>query len=139
MEQTENTDSRILSRYLLVWVLMIFVAIFNGILRGALFEQFLDPLGAHQLSSLTLVAMFFVVTWLANRQWRMMSTRQALLIGLMWTILTPIFEFAFGMFVMGHPLEYLLADYNLLAGRTWSLVMISIFLLPLVIHKLGKR
>jgi hypothetical protein len=139
MGQTDSPDGYILSRYLLLWVGMVFVAIFNGIMRGALFEQFLDALAAHQLSSLTLVMMFFIVTWFANKRWRIATMRQALLIGLMWVILTPIFEFTFGMFIMGHPLEYLLADYNLLAGRTWSLVMISIFLLPLVVQKLAKR
>jgi hypothetical protein len=139
MGQKENPDGFILSRYFLIWIGMIFVAIFNGIMRGALYEQILDELGAHQLSSVTLVVMFFLVTWLANRQWRIASTRQALLIGVVWVILTPIFEFAFGMFVMGYPLEYLLADYNLLAGRTWSLVLLSVFLLPLVVHKLARR
>lgn len=139
MERAENQDSHILSRYLIVWVGMILVAIFNGILRGALYEQFLDPLAAHQLSSVTLVLMFFVVTWFTNRRWRIASVRLAVLIGVMWVVLTPIFEFTFGMFVMGHPLEYLLADYNLLAGRTWSLVLASVFLLPLVVHRITDR
>jgi len=118
---------------------MVFVAIFNGIMRGALYEQFLDSLSAHQLSSLTLVIMFAAVTWSANRRWPISSYQQAALVGVMWFILTPLFEFGFGMYVMGRPLSALLADYNLLAGRTWSLVLVATALLPPVVYYLSSR
>ncbi len=133
------SDKDIAIRYTIAWVSMIFIAIFNGITRGLVFEVYFDTLTAHQLSSVTLVLLFFVVTWLYSARWEISSSRQAILIGLIWVILTPIFEFTFGMYVMGHPLEYLLNDYNLLAGRVWSLVMVSIFLLPTVVYQLRRR
>jgi hypothetical protein len=133
------SDKDIAIRYTIAWVSMIFIAIFNGITRGLVFETYFDTLTAHQLSSVTLVLLFFVATWLYSARWEIGSSRQAILIGLIWVILTPIFEFTFGMYVMGHPLEYLLNDYNLLAGRVWSLVMVSIFLLPTVVYQLRRK
>ncbi len=137
-KQIDMTDKDIALRYILVWFVMIFVAIFNAIIREAVFATFLNPLTAHQLSSVTFVLLVFIVTWLFNMKWSIQSNRQAIIIGLIWVILTPIFEFSFGLFVMGHPLEYLLNDYNLLAGRVWGLVLISIALLPSVVYRIRK-
>ena len=139
MSQKELSDSKILLRYLLAWVTMIFIAIFNGILRGVAFEPYVGELLGHQLSCVTGVAFFFIATWLYNKKWPIGSSRQALLIGTMWVILTPIFEFLFGHYVMGHPFTYLLNDYNLLAGRAWGLVLLAVFLLPTIVYQIRSR
>lgn len=140
MKQTELTivsDRDIILRYLLGWIGMVFIAIFNGILRGVAFEPYVSELTAHHISCVTGVSLFFVATWLYNLKWPIGSSKQAILIGTMWLILTPIF--GFGLYVMGHPLEHLLNDYNLLAGRVWSLVLIAVFLLPTVVYRLRRQ
>ncbi len=142
MKQTELTivsDRDIILRYLLGWIGMVFIAIFNGILRGVAFEPYVSELTAHHISCVTGVSLFFVATWLYNLKWPIGSSKQAILIGTMWLILTPIFEFGFGLYVMGHPFEHLLNDYNLLAGRVWSLVLIAVFLLPTVVYRLRRQ
>jgi hypothetical protein len=133
------SDRAILLRYLVGWVGMVFIAIFNGILRGVAFVPLVSELAAHQISCVTGVLLFFIVAMIYNRKWSIGTERQALLIGLMWVILTPIFEFIFGTFVMGQPLDYLINDYNLLAGRAWSLVLLAIFLIPTVVYKIRGR
>ena len=141
MNQTElvnKSDRDILLRYLLGWVGMVFIAIFNGILRGVAFTPYVAELTAHQISCITGVSFFFIATWLYNMKWPIGSTRQALLIGAMWFVLTPIFEFGFGLYIMNHPLEYLINDYNLLAGRAWSLVLVTVFLLPTIVYRLRR-
>ena len=142
MIQTETTimqDRDIILRYLLGWVGMVFVAIFNGILRGIAFEPYVGEQIAHLISCVTGVTLFLVVTWFYNKKWPIGSSEQALFIGIMWLILTPIFEFGFGLYVMGHPLDHLLNDYNLLAGRAWSLVLVAVFLLPTIVYRLGRK
>ena len=138
-KQIKMSDKDIVLRYTLVWFVMIFVAIFNAILREAIYASYLDSLAAHQLSSVTAVLLFFLVTWAFNMKWPFQSNRQAIIVGIIWVILTPIFEFSFGLFVMGHPLDYLLNDYNLLAGRVWGLVLLSILFIPLVVYKIRER
>ncbi len=60
-------------------------------------------------------------------------------IGVLWFILTILFEFIFGGLVMGHPLEKLLADYNLLEGKTWGLFLICILIAPYIVNKYMLR
>ncbi len=135
----QMSDRVVAIRYIVVWTGMIFLAIFNGILRGAVFEVYLDSLAAHQLSSVTLVILFFIATWLVSSKWPIGTSRQAIIIGLIWVILTPVFEFTFGMLVMGNYLSYMLNDYNLMAGRLWSLVLVAVALLPTVVYKLRRQ
>jgi len=52
------------------------------------------------------------------------------LIGGFWLVMTILFEFVFGHYVMGHPWETLLTDYNLFKGKMWVLVLITTFLAP---------
>ena len=51
-------------------------------------------------------------------------------IGLIWLGLTVAFEFLFGRFVAGHSWIRLLQDYNILAGRVWSLLLLWVALAP---------
>ena len=142
MNQTEITslsDRKIVLRYLAGWIGMVFIAIFNGILRGVAFEPYFTELTAHHISCVTGVSFFLIATWFYNKKWPIGSSKQALLIGLIWLILTPIFEFGFGLYVMGHPLDYLLNDYNLLAGRAWSLVLVAVFLLPTIVYRVRRQ
>ena len=63
------------------------------------------------------------------------SAEQALAIGLLWLGLTVAFEFLFGHYVAGHPWPQL-HDYNLLAGRVWSLLLIWVAVAPYVFYRL---
>ena len=62
-----------------------------------------------------------------------------LLIGAFWTILTILFEFGFGHYVIGHSWSKLFADYNILKGRVWSLVLLTTFIAPSLIGYILKR
>ena len=57
-------------------------------------------------------------------------------LGLFWTILTMAFEFLFGHYVMGHSWDALWADYNVLQGRLWPLVLIVTLFGPLLAQKI---
>jgi hypothetical protein len=65
--------------------------------------------------------------------------KQALLIGFNWLVLTIIFEFLFGHYIMGHTWELLLHDYNILEGRFWSFVLLWTFIGPTIIYRISKR
>jgi hypothetical protein len=48
----------------------------------------------------------------------------------MWMILTIIFEFALGRYVVGDSWSKLLADYNLFEGRVFGLFILWVGLAP---------
>lgn len=63
------------------------------------------------------------------------TQRDSIFLGLMWLVLTIIFEFSFGTFVIGYSLATLLYDYNIFAGRTWVLFLLTTAIAPFVVHK----
>ena len=67
------------------------------------------------------------------------SMTDLILIGVLWPIMTVAFEFGFFHFVMGKPWEALLADYNVLRGRIWVLVLATVLLGPIIVGTLMKR
>jgi len=115
---------------------MVFIAIMNATIRQLGYSRFMSELRAHQVSTVTGIAFFGLYTWLLGLKWKIQSERQALAIGFIWLVLTITFEFIFGHYVMGNPWSRLLHDYNLLEGRVWSLVLISIVILPYMIYKI---
>ena len=121
-----------ITRYLLFWLILAVVAIANGTLRQATYGRHLSDLAAHQLSTLTGILLTGAVVWVLHRFWPIGSAKEAWVIGACWLMMTVIFEFGFGHFVAGHSWSLLLADYNLFAGRVWSLFLVWITVVPYV-------
>ena len=111
-----------LLRYALAWFGMMVLAIVNGGLRAKLYAPHTGELAAHQLSTMILLALFAGYFWLLTTYWPIASSRQAWMIGLMWLVMTLLFEIGLGRWVLGHPWNRVLREYNLLAGRVWLLV-----------------
>jgi hypothetical protein len=63
------------------------------------------------------------------------SSRQAILIGLFWVVLTLIFEFGFGRY-RGSSWPQLLEDYNLLKGPIWILILLWLAIASYIFYKL---
>jgi hypothetical protein len=125
-----------LLRYLLAWIPMVLLAIVNGALRQYTYGKRLSEHSAHQLSSVTGIALFGIYIGFLAHIWPLPSARVAITIGLSWLGLTVAFEFLFGRFVAGHSWARLVQDYNLLAGRLWILVLIWVAFAPLVFYHL---
>ncbi len=125
-----------LLRYIFAWIPMIFIGILNGILRESTYGKYLSELRAHQVSTLTGVLLFSVYIWGLTRFWSLESSQQAIAIGLIWLMLTIIFEFVFGHFIAGHSWQRLLDDYDFMAGRVWIIVPLWIAISPLLFSRL---
>ena len=128
-----------ITKYLLAWLGLPVIGIVNGAIRQFLYRDALGDLTAHQLSTVTGILLFGLYIWLLSRWWPLPSARAAITVGLLWLALTIGFEFIFGHYVVGNSWERLLADYNLLAGRVWVLVLIWITIAPYVFYRLAAR
>jgi len=114
-----------------VWFLFVIAAILNGIFRNSFITPKLGELTGHQISSVIFIIIIFSGTYFFIRSLGMeFNARLFLTIGGFWLMLTVLFEFGFGHYIAGHSWEKLLADYNILKGRLWSLVLIATFLAP---------
>lgn len=79
----------------------------------------------HSVLSDILVA-WFSTSWIGPK-----NGREAFAIGMLWVALTVAFEFLAGHYVFGNSCERLIADYNVLRGRVWVLVLLATCLRPL--------
>lgn len=126
-----------MERFILAWIPMVLIAIANGMIREATYGKQLSDLRAHQISTLTGVFLFGVYIWGLIHVLSITSTGQAVAIGLIWLAMTITFEFLFGHYVAKHSWNTLLADYNVLKGRLWAVVLIWVAIAPLVFYNLG--
>jgi hypothetical protein len=122
--------------YLLAWIPMLVLAIANGALRQLTFAKWMPELRAHQLSTAFGAAIIGLFIWFVIRIQPPASSRQAVLIGLVWVSLTVVFEFAMGRFLTHRPWRQLVQDYNLAAGRVWPLFLLWLALAPYFFYRL---
>ena len=119
-----------------IWLLLIALAMLNGIVR----EKYLVPLLGQQIalpvSGIFLSAMIFVVTFVLLPFLGTLKPSQYWLVGGMWLCITVLFEFIFGRYAMGQSWEKLLDAYNVLEGNLWVLVLLITALSPYLAAKL---
>lgn len=125
-------------RYALCWFLLAVVAIINGVLRERTYGKSVSDLAAHQISTLTAIVFTGIVVWLFHRAWPLETANQALTIGLLWFVMTILFEFGFGHFVAGHSFSRLFADYKLFQGRVWVLFLVWLAVMPYFFFRLSQ-
>ena len=125
-----------MTRYILAWFPILALAIANGALRQLTFGKRMSELRAHQLSTVIGSAILGVFMWFVIYSWPPNSPIQAVSIGVIWVVLTIVFEFGMGRFLMHRPWKQLLHDYDLAAGRVWPLLLIWIGLAPYIFYNL---
>jgi hypothetical protein len=119
-------------RAVLIWFVLLVIASLNGAFReGVLVARLGRGLG-QAVSTIMLSVLILGIGWIST-PWIAPGTLQdAWLIGVMWVLLTLAFEFLGGHFLFGKPWTELLADYNLLAGRIWVMVLIVTLMTPII-------
>jgi hypothetical protein len=123
----------------IVWFAIMVAAIFNGAARDLLMAPRLgDPI-ARAVSCITLAGAIVLVAWVSIGWMRPSSQLDAWTIGAFWLGMTLAFEFLAGHYVFGTPWPTLLADYNLLSGRLWILVLIATLIAPAIAFRLAHN
>jgi len=122
----------------LLWLPMIVIAFANATLRELLFIKFYSEYRAHQLSTITLIFLCSLYVWFVFPLLQIKDSKQAFLIGFVWVLLTVCFEFSLER-LTNKSWEYLLRDYNLLAGRIWLLFIFCLFILPYLCYLLKNK
>jgi hypothetical protein len=124
----------LLLRALALWFLILPSAVLSGELRQRLLVPWVGESLGHVLSALLLSLIVVGVTAIFAAFLKLVSPREAWLVGGFWLVLTAAFEFIGGHFLFGASWARLLADYNLTAGRIWILVLATTLLAPRLIY-----
>ena len=124
-----------IAKYIAAWFVMLLVSIANGAARDFTYGKQMSELAAHQLSTLTSVLLLGAVIFAFVHFFPPASGQEAIFIGLFWMVLTIAFEFLFFHFVGGHSWAQLLANYNILEGRVWVVVLAWVAVAPYVFFR----
>jgi len=115
---------------LAAWFLLLSLAILNGGLREHLLVPALGRMVALPVSGVLLSAAIFLVTWLVSTWFRCRRAAQYWLIGVLWLVLTLLFEFGLGRFVQHRDWLDLLGAYTFRGGNLWPLVLVVTLVSP---------
>jgi hypothetical protein len=124
---------------ILFWVVLVIVAIINGTIRDFTYKPWLEPyIGkwAHQISVLTGFGLMLLATIGFLKILRVdYARRDLLLLGLIWLVMTIIFEFGFGR-LRGKSWQELFEMYYFWRGDLWLFLLIGTVFLPLLAHSI---
>jgi hypothetical protein len=121
----------VIGRSLAIWLGILVLANINGAVREMWLIPTLGPTPGRALSTIILSALVLLVTWLSIAWIAPATTRDALLIGALWLLLTLAFEFLVGHYVFQKPWSELTEDYHVMRGRIWPLVLVMVLFAPL--------
>lgn len=117
-------------RAVVIWLCLLAIAVLNGTFRVAfLIPRYGDAAG-HVASTLMLCVLIVLLSCAAIGWVHPATAAQAAAVGALWLALTLVFEFGFGRFVAHKTWTELLADYNVLGGRIWVLVLLTTMAAP---------
>lgn len=122
----------------LVWLCFIPAAILNGGFREYVLIRYLDTALATAISGILLCILILLITWLLLPRLVTLNNKESYITGIIWMILTILFEFTSGIGT-GVPMKELIAAYNPLSGNLWILVVLTTMLAPTIISRINKR
>jgi hypothetical protein len=119
-------------RALIIWFVILVLANLNGAVRALWLNPMMGERPGHVVSTLTLSVVILILArasigWVGVR-----SIREGFEVGMVWVVLTVAFEFLAGHYIFKKPWEALQADYHIMQGRIWVLVLVICLVSPVV-------
>ena len=118
-----------------IWLIILVLAIANGVLRESVFTPVFGFTSGLLLSGVLLSVMILVVAFVALPWLGAQRRSQLAGIGLFWLLLTLLFEFTFG-WAQGKPLPVILEAYIFKDGNLWPIVLLVTAVSPCVAARL---
>ena len=132
-------SGRLLGSVIVMWLLFAIAGVLNGVLRVYVLVPAIGEMPAHYVATAILCAVILVGSYVLVKIQALEKASVLLQVGTIWLVATVIFEFIFGHYVVGHPWDRLLADYNVLQGRVWVLVLLAELYGPLLCARFRAR
>jgi hypothetical protein len=126
------------TKYLIAWFGIVVLGLVNATVRQAVYSKYVSALAGHQISTLTFAVLVGLYAWALGGFLKLSSPGETIGVGLTWMVLTVVFEFALGRYVVRDPWGKLFHDYDLLDGRVWGLFVLWVGMAPYVFYRLGS-
>lgn len=118
-------------RSIIVWLVIVFAETLHGTARRFLLEPVVGDFRARQISVLTGAIIIFAIAFAFVRWIRAASVSKLIFVGVVWLILTVLFEVTLGK-ILGYSRERILSDYNLFEGGFLALGLVFMTFSPLI-------
>lgn len=127
-----------LIRAFAVWLLIIFAESIHGALR----QMFLTSLGGdfpmRQIAFFIGVLLIFLIAYLCIRWIAVPNVKSLFAVGFLWMILTAVFEFGLGYFILGYSFERIFEDYDFSHGGLMGFGLLFMVFVPFLVAKMRK-
>jgi len=120
----------------IIWFVIALLAIANGLFRESVLVPNFGQSMALPVSGMLLSLIVFIVTYLSFPLFGKHNTTAYFLIGLQWVLMTLMFEFLFGHYVMGKSWSDIMEVFNITRGNLFSIVLIISLFSPLLVAKI---
>jgi len=121
---------------MLIWLMIIPLAFINGAFRELFLESRIG-FYANPVSCVILCILAFLVSLIFIPRLGNGTKKIYMKMGLLWIILTVIFETILG-FLMGNTFKEIINAYNCTTGNFWLFVVIFIGIIPILVVKSKK-
>lgn len=123
----------------MTWVVFLPVPIINGGLREKFYKPIVGPRVSEWIGLVVLGGAFMlVVFFMLRHQLPNFSMQDLFLTGLLWLVLTVVFEFSLGL-ALGQSRAQIMENYNVAAGHLWSFIVLIIFLTPYLLRSVLNK
>ena len=113
-----------------IWLVIVVVAVFNGVFREKVLVPLIGAGFSLPLSGVLLAMLIFLVALLSVSIIGSSEQKKYILIGLVWLILTLSFEFLFGYFIAGKSWQEILGVFNIMKGDLFIVVLFAAGISP---------
>jgi hypothetical protein len=125
-------------RVFAVWLSLMAAETLHGVARAIVLVPYFGDFQSRQIGVFTGSLLIVALVCLFDRWLGAKTLVARLLVGLIWLLLTLLFEFGLGHFVLGYSYERLAEDYNLLEGGLMPLGLVVLLCAPLIAAKLRR-
>jgi hypothetical protein len=119
-----------------VWLAIVFAESVHGTLRQLLLAPLVGDFPARRIAFFSGMLLIFLIAWLSIRWIGAETAKQRVLIGVMWALLTLLFEFGLGFFVLHYSSERMLEDYDLARGGLMGFGLVYMVFVPVLAARL---
>ena len=124
-----------LLKSILIWISIIPLAIVNGGLRQRILDPLFGEKFANPISGLILCILIFIISLIFIPRLGKGNTRIYLIMGIIWVLLTIIFETILGL-IMGNTFKEIINAYNITTGNLWLIVVVFMGIVPFLVAKI---
>lgn len=125
----------IILKSIVIWLVFILAESLNGAARIFWLVPLLDDSLAHQVSFATGSVLVLTIATLFIRWLHTSHVSQLLGVGILWFLLTVVYEICLGLFILGYSWQQIGADYNLVQGGLMPIGLVWLMLSPFVAAK----